>query len=261
MPALRLEPFSFPRRAKPAGISSIAAQFHRVARYRAMRTALALCLLTVGTLSAAPDFAPVRQDVEAALAAARARAVAGDVVAQFSLGSVLYYGSNETAQAVEWFRKAAAQDYAAAEFQMGQLYDFGFGVGQSDKDALAWYRKAAEHGNAAAQRTMGDFYRKGRAVAADAAEAARWYLLAADGDDIRAQYQLGDAYLTGNGVARDYVSAYVWFALAAGQAPLEDNRKQLIELRNIAAARLTPENVVEAARRVAAWRPPASRGK
>jgi hypothetical protein len=56
-------------------------------------------------------------------------------------------------------------------------------------------------------------------------------------------------------VTRDYVSAYVWFALAASQAPLEDNRKQLIELRNIAAARLTPENVAEAARRVEAWRP------
>ena len=35
-----LEPFSFPRRAKPASISSISAQFHRVARYRGMRTAL-----------------------------------------------------------------------------------------------------------------------------------------------------------------------------------------------------------------------------
>jgi TPR repeat protein len=222
---------------------------------------LALCLVTVATLSAAADREPARQDVEGALAAARVRALAGDVVAQFSLGSVLYYGSTETAQAVEWFRKAAAQDYAPAEFQMGQLYDFGFGVGQSDVDALAWYRKAAQHGSAAAQRTMGDFYRKGRAVAADAVEAARWYHLAADGDDIRAQYQLADAYLTGNGVTRDYVSAYVWFALAAGQAPLEDNRKQLLELRNIAAARMTPEHVAEAVRRVAAWRPPASRTK
>ena len=37
----RLEPFSFSRRAKPASISSISAQFHRVARYWGMRTALA----------------------------------------------------------------------------------------------------------------------------------------------------------------------------------------------------------------------------
>ena len=37
-----LGPFSFPRRAKPASISSISAQFHQVARYRGMRTALGL---------------------------------------------------------------------------------------------------------------------------------------------------------------------------------------------------------------------------
>jgi hypothetical protein len=66
---------------------------------------------------------------------------------------------------------------------------------------------------------------------------------AADGDDIRAQYQLGQMYFTGSGVALDYVSAYVWFSLAAGQAPLIDNRKALLEMRNIAAARMTPEQV------------------
>ena len=72
-----------------------------------------------------------------------------------------------------------------------------------------------------------------------------------------AQYQLGQAYFDGTGVARDYVSAHVWFTLAAGQTPLIDNRKQLIELRNIAAARMTPEQVAAAARRVAAWKPSA----
>ena len=41
--------------------------------------------------------------------AARARAAAGDVVAQFSLGAMLYYGSADTAQGIDWIRKAAAQ--------------------------------------------------------------------------------------------------------------------------------------------------------
>src|SRR2546428_10350642 len=105
-------------------------------------------------------------DVTRAMDAARARAAAGDVVAQFSLGAMLYYGGAETAQGIDLIRKAAVQQYAPAEFQMGQLYDFGFGVAQNDRDALAWYRKAAEHGSAAAQRAVGDFYRKGRTVAA-----------------------------------------------------------------------------------------------
>ena len=106
---------------------------------------------------------------------------------------------------------------------------------------------------------MGDFYQKGRGVPADAKEASRWYRRAADADDIRAQYQLAQLYFDGTGVQRDYSAAYLWFALAATQAPLVDNRKGLLELRNIAAARLTPEEAAEAARRVAAWKPLRSR--
>ena len=90
---------------------------------------------------------------------------------------------------------------------------------------------------------------------ADAAEAARWYRRGADGDDVRAQYQLGQMFFDGTGVTLDYAAAYVWFSLAAGQTPLEDNRKGLLELRNIAAARMTPTAVAAAARRVAAWKP------
>ena len=195
------------------------------------------------------------QDVERAFAALRAKAAAGDVVAQFSLASILYYGGNETAQAIDWFRKAASQGYAPAEFQMGQLYDFGFGVEQNDAQALSWYRKAAEHGSAVGQRTVGEFYQKGRGVAADLVEAARWYRLAAGGDDLRAQYALGQLYFTGTGVMRDYISAYAWFMIAASQTPILDNRKTLLELRNIAGARMSPGEIREAERRVAAFKP------
>jgi len=190
-----------------------------------------------------------------ALEAVRTRAAAGDVIAQFSLGSLLYYGTTNTAEAVVWFRKAADQGLADAEFQIGQLHDFGFGVTQDDRAALDWYRKAAGRGHPPAERSVGEFYAKGRAVKADGAEAARWYRRAADGDDLRAQYQLGMLYFDGTGVTRDYETAYVWFTLAAGQTPLSDNRKQIIELRNIAKARMTPELVANANRRVSAWKP------
>ena len=214
----------------------------------------ALALLIVAAVASAGR-AQADDAVERAFAAVRARAAEGDVVAQFSLGAMLYYGTDQTAEAVEWFRKAAAQEYPAAEFQMGQLYDFGFGAARDDGEALGWYRKAAEHGSAAGQRVVGDFYRRGRAVPADPAEAVRWYHRAADGDDLRAPYQLGDMYFTGTGVTRDYAAAYLWFSVAAGQTPLVDNEKALIELRNIAAARMAPGDVAAAERRVAAWRP------
>src|SRR5262245_10841636 len=198
-------------------------------------------------------------DVERALAAARAQAEAGDAVAQFSLGSLTYFGAQDTTQGIAWIKKAAAQQFAPAEFHLGQVYDFGFGAVQDDRLALDWYRRAAEHGSAPGQRALGDFYRKGRVVVADAAEAARWYRRAADGDDLQAQFQLGQLYFDGTGVARDYAAAYLWFSIAAGQTPLEDNRKGLIELRNIAAARMPPAAVAAARQRVATWKPGADR--
>jgi TPR repeat protein len=220
---------------------------------RPFTLAAGTALVIVASLT--PLRARADEDVDRAFQAARDRAAAGDVVAQFSLGAMLYYGSNETAQAIDWFRKAAAQQYAPAEFQIGQLYDFGFGVAQDDSEALAWYRRAAEHDSAPAQRSVGDFYQKGRGVPVDTAEAARWYLRGAEGDDVRAQYQLAQMYLDGTGVPRDPASAYFWFAISAGQAPLPDNRDMLIELRNVAAARMTPDAVAAAQRRVDAWRP------
>jgi hypothetical protein len=216
---------------------------------------LIVCTAFAWFASAPPLGAQANQEVERALAAARAKATAGDVIAQFSLGSCLYYGASDTAEAVGWFKKAAAQGYAPAEFQMGQLYDFGFGVEQDDTQALAWYRKAAEHGSAAGQRTVGEFYQKGRGVPADAAQAAHWYRRAADGDDLRGQYLLGQMYFNGNGVMRDYLTAYIWFSVAATQTPLLDNRKALLEFRNIAGARMSAAQVQEAERRAASWKP------
>jgi TPR repeat protein len=219
-----------------------------------MRSRLLLAvILGLMPVTAAP--AQVDEDVERALAAVRARAASGDVAAQFSLGALLYYGGTDLTQAADWLRQAAAQGHADAELHVAQLYDFGFGVTPDERLALEWYRRAAEHGSAAGQRAVGDFYRKGRVVAADAAEAARWYRRGADGDDVRAQYELGQLHFTGTGVPRDYEAAYLWFSLAASQAPLLDNRKGLLELRNIAAARMMPDQVVAAERRVADWTP------
>ncbi len=222
-----------------------------IGRSKAWLVAIGAC----AWMSAAAPVLAQDDSVARALASARVKAAAGDPVAQFTLASLLYYGDKDTTQAVTWLRAAAAQGFSAAEFQLGQLHDFGFGVAQDDAQAFAWYRKAAEHGSAPGQRVLGDFYRRGRHVSADPVEAARWYQRGADGDDIRAQYQLGEMYFTGEGVARDYASAYLWFSLAAGQAPLLDNRRGLLELRDIAAARMTPEAAAEAERRVNTWRP------
>ena len=48
------------------------------------------------------------------------------------------------AEAVRWYRKAAEQGDAAAQFNLGSMYDDGRGVAQSSSEAFKWYRKAAD---------------------------------------------------------------------------------------------------------------------
>jgi TPR repeat protein len=211
-------------------------------------------MLVAGAAGAQPS--PVAEQDFDALARVRSRAEAGRMVAQFTLGSVMHYGGFDVEEAVSWIRRAAEAGHTSAQFELGRMHQFGVSTAPSDAEALIWFRRAASAGEAVAQRVVGDFYRDGRGgVDADARQATEWYRRAADGDDIRAQYYLGQMYFDGRDLPRDYASAYQWFALAAGQAPLDDNRKALIELRNIAAARMSPDAVEAAARHVAAWRP------
>ena len=64
--------------------------------------------------------------------------------------------------------------------QPGWMYATGRGVPQDDAEAVRWYRLAAEQGDAYAQYNLGLMYRKGEGVPQDDAEAVRWYRLAAE---------------------------------------------------------------------------------
>ncbi len=235
--------------------TSEAVGFNRVAVV-CIAAVLAVCL------SAAPARAQTDPDVDRALAETRLRAERGNVVAQFTLGSWLFYTGADRVEGVEWIRRAARGDHAPAQWQLGQAYHVGAGVDQDDVEALTWYRRAADAGIAAAQRVLGDFHQQGRGgLVPDASAALLWYRRAADGDDLRAQYFLGDLYFSGAGVPRDYVAAHQWFSLAAGQTPLLDNWKALVELRNTAAARMSPDDINIAEQRTRAWRPRPSPGR
>ena len=54
---------------------------------------------------------------------------------------------------------------------------------QDSAQALNWFRKAADQGNEVAQRNIDMMFLQGMGVAADRAEAIRWFRLAAAKDD------------------------------------------------------------------------------
>jgi len=51
-----------------------------------------------------------------------------------------------------------------AQVCLGRMYHFGLGVGKNDSSAVEWYRKAAEQGHADAQFSLRDMYQHGWGV-------------------------------------------------------------------------------------------------
>ena len=49
----------------------------------------------------------------------------------------------DSAKAAEWFKKAAEQGNAGAQFNLGKMYEVGDGVEQDSVKAADWYKKAA----------------------------------------------------------------------------------------------------------------------
>jgi len=107
-----------------------------------------------------------------------------------------------------------------AQFQsvLGSVYLCGhLSVAKDEVEAVKWFRRAAEQNDAAAQYNLGNCYRDGKGVEKDAVEAVKWYRKAAERNHAEAQFNLGHCYNHGEGVAQNYVEGYKWWLLAAAQ--------------------------------------------
>ena len=110
---------------------------------------------------------------------------------------------------------------------------------QNDAQAAAWYRKAAEQGHAEAQFTLGGMYYEGEGVTRDYGQAAAWFRKAAEQGDARAQFTLGGMYYEGKGVPQDDEASYGWYARVAAQ----DGRRHAALMRDELEKKLTPEQI------------------
>jgi hypothetical protein len=143
-----------------------------------------------------------RQDYQAAYRALLPLADGGDAQSQRCLGVMYYEGRGvprNYAQAVEWFRSAAAQEDVQAQHSLGFLFESGRGVAQSWRDAEKWYRRAADQGYAPSVFALGVMFEFGRGVQQDEAEAINWYRKASDEGFAAAHVRLGVLYELGRG--------------------------------------------------------------
>jgi len=109
------------------------------------------------------------------------------------------------------------------------------------ENALAIWLPLARQGLAAAQFNLGILYEKGQGVTQDFAESARWYLKAAEQGEADAQFKVAALYEHGIGLPLDPERARHWYGNVLAdprtdRATLETKRRALERLRNLPPA-------------------------
>jgi len=144
----------------------------------------------------------------------------GKAADQFYFACLLYDGAEGLKQdrvaAATWFRKAAAQEHARAQYDLGDCYFKGVGVEQNHALAATWFSKAAAQGHVKSQGVLGCLYHEGRGVEQDDALAVAWWEKSAVGDDVASQHNLGAAYM--HGITKNAHCAKIYMMAAAKQA-------------------------------------------
>lgn len=140
--------------------------------------------------------------------------------AQNALGGMYRAGrgvKQDRKEAVTWYKLAAEQGHADAQYNLALQYSEGVGVKQDLAKAAKLYQLAADQGQSEAQASLGSFYERGTCVKKDYGHALKWYRLAAEQGNGLGFANLGKMYLGGRGVKQDAVAASKWFKLGVEQ--------------------------------------------
>ena len=117
---------------------------------------------------------------------------------------------NPYAVNVKILQSRAEAGQSEAQFTLGKLYYYGFGIERNFTEAIKWFRSSANHGHASAQFLLGEAYEKGKGLDRDYTQAAKWYKRAAFGGHYLAIYRLSNLYAHGLGVRKNIIKAYAW---------------------------------------------------
>ena len=134
-------------------------------------------------------------------------------------------------QTVANIEQLAISGVATAQYQLGELYEYGRVVDPSDAAAIAWYKKASVQGLGDAQYKLGVMYDNGWGVRSNNAEAVKWYRSAAEQGHSLAQHDLAFMYFQGAGVSKSSTQAYKWLsiALASGNSLMKKHLELVAE--------------------------------
>jgi V8-like Glu-specific endopeptidase len=150
----------------------------------------------------------------------------------------------EYATALRRLSPLAEKGDARAEFDIGFMHAYGWGVPRNPTEAIAWYRKAADQGLPVAQHFLGLASVNGEGVRPDEAEAARWFARAAAQGFSQSQYMLGLMTLDGRGAAKDPAQGYALMVMA-GQGGVRSAARVVQKLALTEAQRAQAQEIID----------------
>lgn len=135
-------------------------------------------------------------------------------------------------EARKWFERAAAQEYAPAQNNLGEMYYFGRVIPKDYSYAYMWFERAANNGSMKAQYSLGRMYEQGLGVAKNDEKACYCFERAAMQDFVDAQKKLAaihkalitslEAYLAEQNVSPTFFSMAIDACKSAfGEIPKE----------------------------------------
>jgi TPR repeat protein len=109
----------------------------------------------------------------------------GDALAAYQLGVEYMDGkpgvvARDYEKARKYHMQAAEAGDPRAMFDIGSMYEFGFGVTRDLKQAAVWYSHAADYGHAQGAYNLATMLESGEAGRKDEVEAYKYYLIARD---------------------------------------------------------------------------------
>jgi hypothetical protein len=141
---------------------------------------------------------------------------------------------------------------AATQSSQGSGSDSGRGVPKDRSQAAAWYRRAAEQGDAKAQFNLGLMYRYGSGYSPGL---KRWVEAFGPAPGHAGETAPGSPaarYNPGSKIPKDHIEAHKWMSLAAARATGGD-QKRFADARDSLAEVMTPEQIAEAQKRASEW--------
>ena len=136
------------------------------------------------------------------------------------------------------------------QFQIGTAYQLGLVVQEDCARAFDWFRRAAEQGHADAQYELCGFHDEEFCVPQqNNIQAAEWCRQAAEQGHNMAQFRMCNIYLLGDGVPQDRVEACFWHELFISNW----DEKAVLKSRKEFPAKLSSDELANVRRRVAEW--------